>query len=667
MRLQYFTIRINVGGTAPLDGSTLFTGTPATGVVQPGTGIVEYTVAGPVGVFDLASIVGVFTVPLVLQGISVENAVNPHLEGSRVSIQSPATVDNPATRNSALAFFIGDTNGVLPQTNFVVPVGHRISIDTTPDGVAPGPHVIQFSLARATDELLNTLLVSDESSIDPPEQWVDPVRLASVAGENISTLAPGDTIDAVVVASGDSVLLKNQVAGEENGIYTIQDAAPAVRREDFSSDVEVRSGLSVAVSEGTANGTTAWVLATPNPIFLDVTVLVFAQIGGGGAAFTWAQTLVAGNVSGARDPTITTGQTIVGQTDLDLLSAADTTIQAGTPGSGSGELNLFAADHVNVTPGDAVAASGNDGSRFLASTGAGDLAGDGGTMGLVSGPGGATGAGGAWLGKGGEGGPTSGPGGPALLEGGDAAAGVSAGGDLTIRPGRPTGGAARGLLTLLNEGPDTDQIVVLSTTGTNAAASKIFGGNRDPNGVVTGKGGDYYLRSSGATSALYIHKEAAPSTVWTIFPTGTSSLAAIDVARTTSLAVPGTPGGLAFNSEQGGGFDAAVWTWSSGDDDIEVDNDGQYLIHGEMSIDSTSAFEASYVLDWFLNGVAFADAAHEHGTTHDDFEVVPCNINSTVIRTLSAGDEVGFRVDRDDGSGGEVIPNTARLNIVRLS
>ncbi len=256
---------------------------------------------------------------------------------------------------------------------------------------------------------------------------------------------------------------------------------------------------------------------------------------------------------------------------------------------------------------------------------------------------------------------------PIVVSAGDSIDGVTdldltADVDVIITPG--TGGT--GIIVLSNLAADTAAVRQLETLGANAAASKTFVGDRDPNGVVTGSPGDYYFRGSGVNSALFIHKEAAPSTVWTLIPTGVG-LAAIDVSRTTSKSITGTPSGLAFNSEDGGGFDAAVWTWTAGDDDIVVDNDGQYLIHGEQSIDGTDTFEASWVLDWFHNGVAIAGGAHEHGTSPDGFDLNPININSTIIRTLSATDAIGYRVSRDNGSGGSVIPTTARLNIVRLS
>ncbi len=280
MSLQYFTIRINVTGTAALDGATLFTGTPVDGEVEPQTGIVLYDVPGPVGVFDLAALIGVFNFPLVIQGISVENTVNPHSAGSRVDIQSPPRVDS-AARKSALAFLFGGTNGLLPQTNFIVPVDHRITIDTTPDGGAPGPHVIQFSIARANDATLNTLLANRISSIAPQNQWINPARAASSANHDIATLAPGSSVDGVVLASGDSVILKTQTDATQNGVYTIQDTAPAVRRKDFSSSSEIRPGLTLAAQEGTINPATAWCLISTTPrIRLGATILGFAKLGG---------------------------------------------------------------------------------------------------------------------------------------------------------------------------------------------------------------------------------------------------------------------------------------------------------------------------------------------------------------------------------------------------
>lgn len=103
-----------------------------------------------------------------------------------------------------------------------------------------------------------------------------PVRAATTA--NI-TLSGAQTIDGVSVVAGDRVLVKAQTVGANNGIYVCQTGA-WTRAEDFDSSSEAKSGLTVAVSEGSIGADTNWLLTTNDPITLGTTALVFAQIGG---------------------------------------------------------------------------------------------------------------------------------------------------------------------------------------------------------------------------------------------------------------------------------------------------------------------------------------------------------------------------------------------------
>ena len=62
--------------------------------------------------------------------------------------------------------------------------------------------------------------------------------------------------------------------------------------------------------------------------------------------------------------------------------------------------------------------------------------------------------------------------------------------------------------------PDTTSILTTQSTGTNPGITKTFVGNRDPNGNITGAGGDEYIRDSAGTSATYESKETTTGTNW---------------------------------------------------------------------------------------------------------------------------------------------------------
>lgn len=120
------------------------------------------------------------------------------------------------------------------------------------------------------------------------------VRAASTA--NLSLTAPGATIDGVTLVSGNLVLLKDQTAGAENGLYVWTGAAATLTRAaNADTSAEVRAGLFIFVSEGTANGNNGYTLTTDDPISLGTTALVFAQTSGAGQIVAGAGLTKAGN------------------------------------------------------------------------------------------------------------------------------------------------------------------------------------------------------------------------------------------------------------------------------------------------------------------------------------------------------------------------------------
>lgn len=101
-------------------------------------------------------------------------------------------------------------------------------------------------------------------------------RVATTANITIATaLNSGDTIDGVVLAGGDRVLVKDQTAGEQNGIYVV-DASP-FRSTDFDTSAEVLTGAYTFITAGTVSAGYGYYLTTPATITLDTTALTFTQ------------------------------------------------------------------------------------------------------------------------------------------------------------------------------------------------------------------------------------------------------------------------------------------------------------------------------------------------------------------------------------------------------
>lgn len=147
--------------------------------------------------------------------------------------------------------------------------------------------VIEFASmpqSSATPSAANDLV--NKAYVDATSSGLDikvSVRAATTAA---ITLSGAQTIDGVSVIAGNRVLVKDQAAGEDNGIY-VAAAGAWSRASDADVSAEVTAGMFTFVEEGTVNGDIGYVLATDNPIVLGTTALVFT-------AFTGVSALVAG-------------------------------------------------------------------------------------------------------------------------------------------------------------------------------------------------------------------------------------------------------------------------------------------------------------------------------------------------------------------------------------
>lgn len=103
------------------------------------------------------------------------------------------------------------------------------------------------------------------------------VRAATTANIALNGL---QTIDGVTLVAGNRVLVKNQSAGAQNGIYVVSPTS-WTRAADANDSVEITAGLVCAVDEGTTQENSRWQLITDDPITMGVTALVFANVSAG--------------------------------------------------------------------------------------------------------------------------------------------------------------------------------------------------------------------------------------------------------------------------------------------------------------------------------------------------------------------------------------------------
>jgi len=89
------------------------------------------------------------------------------------------------------------------------------------------------------------------------------------------------TVDGVATVLNDRILVKDQAAGADNGIYKVTTEGTAgvafILTRATDADLEITAGLFTFIEKGTANVDEGWILTTNDPITVDTTALVFSQ------------------------------------------------------------------------------------------------------------------------------------------------------------------------------------------------------------------------------------------------------------------------------------------------------------------------------------------------------------------------------------------------------
>jgi len=203
-------------------------------------------------------------------------------------------VDGRHVTNLAAAALTG--SGTLPLTTLALPQGQFYIGDASNNPVAIAKSGIPLSgfAVPVADIDIGARKIFTSASVWAtnelvPKSYVDAVAQGTVFKEaakvatttNINLSAPGSTIDGISMVVDDRVLVKNQTAGETNGIYLYKGpATPMVRATDADSESDLRY-MAIYIAQGT-HAFQSWRLLTDPPITVGTTVLSFTQISGAG-------------------------------------------------------------------------------------------------------------------------------------------------------------------------------------------------------------------------------------------------------------------------------------------------------------------------------------------------------------------------------------------------
>lgn len=141
-------------------------------------------------------------------------------------------------------------------------------------------------------------------------------RAATTANITLSGL---QTVDGVVLAAGDRVLVKDQTMGSQNGIYVVASGAWA-RAADTDSTDKLAAGASVYVRSGTVNIGKTFVMSNATFITLGTTAITFSEITAVGQVRTKNNMLDDGATGGAQFKFVGLGRAPNGGYSLDAES-----------------------------------------------------------------------------------------------------------------------------------------------------------------------------------------------------------------------------------------------------------------------------------------------------------------------------------------------------------
>lgn len=197
--------------------------------------------------------------------------------------------------------------------------------------------VVRMNLVVSSSS--NVELKIDPSVVLSTREWVtgelakqDFKHSVLVATTAAITLSGLQTVDGVALTAGARVLVKNQAAAKDNGLYQVVAGGPWVRSADADNNAKVTPGLLVMVERGAVNGDSAWQLVTDAPITVGVTALAFEMAFGrtGVAEGTFRSVTVDkyGRVVAATNPTTVEGY---GLTDVYTKTEVNTALALKAP------------------------------------------------------------------------------------------------------------------------------------------------------------------------------------------------------------------------------------------------------------------------------------------------------------------------------------------------
>jgi hypothetical protein len=230
---------------------------------------------------------------------------------------------------------------------------------------------------------------ASKAYVDSVAQGLDPkasVRAATTtSGTLASSFANGSAIDGITLATGDRILIKNQAAPAENGIYTVNASGAPTRALDMDNWLEF-PGSFVFIEVGSTLADTAWVCTSDQGGTLGTTAVSFVQFGGSGTYTAGSGLTLTGTQFSITTPiTVALGGTGLTTTpsngNLLIGNGTNYTLAGLTQGTGitvtngAGSITITNAGVTSNVAGTGISVSGATGAVTITNTGVTSVAG----------------------------------------------------------------------------------------------------------------------------------------------------------------------------------------------------------------------------------------------------------------------------------------------------
>lgn len=232
---------------------------------------------------------------------------------------------------------------------------------------------------------------ASKAYVDSIAQGLDPkasVRAATItAGTLTTSFANGQIIDGVTLVTGDRILIKNQAAPAENGIYTVNATGSPTRATDADTWLKL-PGAHLFVEVGTALADTAWVCTSDQGGTIGTTAITWVQFSGAGTYTAGSGLTLTGtsfSITAPVTPALggtgtTTAPSAVGQlliaTSGNIYTPATLTQGTGiTVGNASGAITITNAGVTSNVAGTGINVSGATGAVTITNAGVISIAG----------------------------------------------------------------------------------------------------------------------------------------------------------------------------------------------------------------------------------------------------------------------------------------------------